>query len=128
MRTRWPRSLVKSGATGTGLTPSSTPQRNSVRWATSGNSTHSGSSARSFFVARAFTQLWLNAPVPSSSRRGKIVLFAGGGGGYGYPQFLPYGTSKAADVRMCETMAMELDAAKLPIDINIVAPGANDTA
>jgi len=84
--------------------------------------------AGSFFVARAFTQLWLDAPVPSPSRRGKIVLFAGGGGGYGYPQFLPYGTSKAADVRMCETMAMELDAAKVPIDINIVAPGANDTA
>lgn len=62
------------------------------------------------------------------AHRGKIVLFAGGGAGYGYPHFLSYGTSKAADVRMCETMAMELDASELPIDINIIAPGANETS
>jgi NAD(P)-dependent dehydrogenase (short-subunit alcohol dehydrogenase family) len=29
---------------------------------------------------------------------------------------------------MCETMSMELDAAHVPIDINIVAPGANETS
>jgi len=81
-----------------------------------------------FFVVRAFVQLWLETSVQTAARRGKIVLFGGGGAGYGYPQFLPYGTSKAAAVRMCETMSMELDAAQIPIDVNIIAPGANDTA
>jgi len=81
-----------------------------------------------FFIAKAFVQLWLDPPQQSPSRRGKIILFAGGGAGYGYPRFLPYGTSKAAAVRMCETMAMELDAAHLPIDVNIIAPGANETS
>jgi NAD(P)-dependent dehydrogenase (short-subunit alcohol dehydrogenase family) len=85
-------------------------------------------SAGVFFVVRAFVQLWLDTAPKASANRGKIVLFAGGGAGYGYPQFLPYGTSKAAAVRMCETMAMELDAAQISIDINIIAPGANDTA
>jgi 3-oxoacyl-[acyl-carrier protein] reductase len=85
-------------------------------------------SAGSFFIAKAFVQLWLEAASQNSSHRGKIVFFAGGGAGYGYPHFLPYGTSKAAAVRMCETMAMELDAAHLPIDVNIIAPGANETS
>jgi NAD(P)-dependent dehydrogenase (short-subunit alcohol dehydrogenase family) len=82
----------------------------------------------SFNVAREFVRLWLaTAASGHSGQRGKIVLFAGGGAAYGYPRFLPYGVSKAAAVRMCETMSMELDAARLPIDINIIAPGANDT-
>jgi NAD(P)-dependent dehydrogenase (short-subunit alcohol dehydrogenase family) len=85
-------------------------------------------SVGAFFVAKAFVQNWLDTAPKSSPRRGKIVLFAGGGAGYGYPQFLPYGTSKAAAVRMCETMAMELDAAQIPIDVNIIAPGANETS
>jgi 3-oxoacyl-[acyl-carrier protein] reductase len=80
-----------------------------------------------FFIARAFVQLWLATPHSTGPRNGKIVLFAGGGAGYGYPKFLPYGTSKAAVVRMCETMSMELAAAQLPIDVNIIAPGANET-
>jgi NAD(P)-dependent dehydrogenase (short-subunit alcohol dehydrogenase family) len=82
-----------------------------------------------FFVARAFVQSWLaNKGAQNYLQRGKVVLFAGGGAGYGYPKFLPYGTSKAAAVRMCETMAMELDEAQVPIDVNIIAPGANETA
>lgn len=81
-----------------------------------------------FFIAKAFVELWVATTEKPASSRGKIVLFGGGGAGYGYPQFLPYGTSKAAAVRMCETMAMELDAAQVPIDVNIIAPGANDTA
>ncbi|HTB92874.1 MAG TPA: SDR family oxidoreductase [Candidatus Sulfotelmatobacter sp.] len=85
-------------------------------------------SAGAFFVAREFVQLWLTTAPKASPNRGKIVLFAGGGAGYGYPQFLPYGTSKAAAVRMCETMAMELDAAGIAIDVNIIAPGANETS
>lgn len=85
-------------------------------------------SAGTFFIAKAFVQTWFETTPKTPPRRGKIVLFAGGGAGYGYPQFLPYGTSKAAAVRMCETMAMELDAAQIPIDVNIIAPGANETA
>ena len=85
-------------------------------------------SAGAFFVARAFVQTWLDAAPKTPPRRGKIILFSGGGSGYGYPQFLPYGTSKAAAVRMCETMSMELDAAQIPIDLNIIAPGANETS
>jgi 3-oxoacyl-[acyl-carrier protein] reductase len=86
--------------------------------------------AAAFFLAKGFVQSWLNATAFAklSPRRGKIIFFAGGGAGYGYPQFLPYGTSKAGAVRMCETMAMELDAACLPIDVNIIAPGANETS
>jgi NAD(P)-dependent dehydrogenase (short-subunit alcohol dehydrogenase family) len=85
-------------------------------------------SAGPFFLAKAFVQTWLDTAPKNPPRRGKIVLFAGGGAGYGYPQFLPYGTSKAAAVRMCESMSMELDAAHLPIDVNIIAPGANETS
>jgi NAD(P)-dependent dehydrogenase (short-subunit alcohol dehydrogenase family) len=85
-------------------------------------------SAGAFFIAKAFVQTWFDTAPKTPSRRGKIVLFAGGGAGYVYPQFLPYGTSKAAAVRMCETMSMELDAAQIPIDINIIAPGANETS
>jgi NAD(P)-dependent dehydrogenase (short-subunit alcohol dehydrogenase family) len=85
-------------------------------------------SAGAFFIAKAFVQTWLDTAPSNPSRRGKMVLFAGGGAGYGYPQFLPYGTSKAAAVRMCETMSMELDAAQIPIDVNIIAPGANETS
>lgn len=85
-------------------------------------------SAGSFFIARAFVQMWIASSPRTPLRRGKIILFSGGGSGYGYPQFLPYGTSKAGAVRMCETMSMELDAARVPIDINIIAPGANETS
>jgi 3-oxoacyl-[acyl-carrier protein] reductase len=83
----------------------------------------------SFHVAREFVRLWIATRQAShQGPRGRIILFAGGGAAYGYPRFLPYGVSKAAAVRMCETMSMELDAAGLPIDINIIAPGANDTS
>jgi len=85
-------------------------------------------SAGPFFIAKAFVQYWVNTGPQSASRRGKIVFFGGGGAGYGYPQFLPYGTSKAAAVRMCETMCMELEAAQIPVDVNIIAPGANETS
>ena len=29
---------------------------------------------------------------------------------------------------MCETMSLELEAAQIPIDVNIIAPGANETS
>jgi len=82
----------------------------------------------SFLIAKSFVQSWLDTSAAHPGHRGKIVLFAGGGAGYGYPHFLPYGTSKAAAVRMCETMAMEVDAADIPVDINVIAPGANETS
>jgi NAD(P)-dependent dehydrogenase (short-subunit alcohol dehydrogenase family) len=85
-------------------------------------------SAGAFFIAKAFVQTWLDSAHKTPPRRGKVVLFAGGGAGYGYPQFLPYATSKTAAVRTCETMAMELDIAQIPIDVNIIAPGANETS
>jgi len=78
-----------------------------------------------YLVCREFVNLWLERR--GSGRRGKLILFAGGGAAYGYPKFLPYGCSKAADVRMCETMSIELAEAGIDIDVNIVAPGANDT-
>jgi 3-oxoacyl-[acyl-carrier protein] reductase len=77
-----------------------------------------------FHVTKAFVERFKTSNL---SPRGKIVLFSGGGAAYGYPNFLPYGTSKAASVRMAETMAMEIEAAKLPMDLNIIAPGANET-
>jgi NAD(P)-dependent dehydrogenase (short-subunit alcohol dehydrogenase family) len=56
---------------------------------------------------------------------GRVVLFAGGGAGYGYPLFSSYGAAKTALVRFTETVAMELgDSGPL---ITIMAPGANDT-
>jgi 3-oxoacyl-[acyl-carrier protein] reductase len=80
----------------------------------------------SFLVAKHFVRSW-SVREPTPAGRGKIVLFAGGGAGYGYPKFLPYGTSKAAVVRMTETMALEIESEQIAIDINCIAPGANET-
>jgi fengycin family lipopeptide synthetase B len=60
------------------------------------------------------------------ARSGKIVNFAGGGAAYGYPLFSAYGASKAAVVRLTETAAIEC--APHGIQINVVAPGAIETA
>jgi NAD(P)-dependent dehydrogenase (short-subunit alcohol dehydrogenase family) len=60
-----------------------------------------------------------------ADKAGRIVLFAGGGAAYGYPQFSSYGTAKAALVRFTETLAMELG--NDGPTITIIAPGANDT-
>ena len=56
---------------------------------------------------------------------GKIVNFAGGGAAYGYPNFSGYGSSKAAVVRLTETVAMETAAHN--IQVNVIAPGAIET-
>lgn len=57
--------------------------------------------ARAYFVARALLQsrLALAAATNEAARRGKIVVFAGGGARYGYPKLLADGKSKAAAVR-----------------------------
>lgn len=60
-------------------------------------------------------------PVMIAQRRGKIVAFSGGGAVSPRPRFSAYATSKAAVVRLIETVAAEF--ADCGIDINVVAPG-----
>ena len=64
-------------------------------------------------------------PYMIRSRSGKIINFAGGGAAYGYPLFAAYAASKAAVVRLTETLALEL----IPYNIqaNSIAPGAIET-
>jgi 3-oxoacyl-[acyl-carrier protein] reductase len=64
-------------------------------------------------------------PLVTSADPGRILLFAGGGAAYGYPNFSSYGTAKAGLVRFAETLAMELGDASAVV--TILAPGANDT-
>ncbi len=56
---------------------------------------------------------------------GRIINFSGGGGAYSNPMFSPYGVSKAALVRLTETVADEIDGSG--VTVNIVAPGGVDT-
>lgn len=60
-------------------------------------------------------------PVMIAQRRGKIVAFSGGGAVSPRPRFSAYATSKAAVVRLIETVAAEF--ADYGIDVNVVAPG-----
>jgi 3-oxoacyl-[acyl-carrier protein] reductase len=66
----------------------------------------------------------MRAFLPSmiEAKRGKIVNFAGGGAAYGYPMFSGYAASKAAVVRLTETVASEC--APFNVQVNSVAPGA----
>ena len=57
--------------------------------------------------------------------RGKIINLAGGGAGYARPGYTAYASSKTAMVRLTETVGVEY---KGIIDINVIAPGAHDTA
>jgi len=75
-----------------------------------------------YFVVRAFFPLLLQ----DTSKRGKALLFSGGGASKPRPFFSAYGCAKTALVRLVETLAAEWT--DLPIDINIVAPGAINTA
>ena len=56
---------------------------------------------------------------------GSIVNFSGGGAAGPSPNFSAYGCSKAAVVRLTETVAQELIGT--PIRVNVIAPGANET-
>lgn len=60
-----------------------------------------------------------------SQGRGKIVNLSGGGATQPLPLISAYAASKAAVVRLTETLAEELAAAH--IDVNAVAPGALNT-
>lgn len=68
-----------------------------------------------FFAIRAVL------PVMIAQHRGKIVAFSGGGAVSPRPRFSAYATSKAAVVRLIETVAAEF--ADCGIDVNVVAPG-----
>ena len=75
-----------------------------------------------YFVLRAFFPLLLQGNL----KRRKVILFSGGGASRPRPYFSAYGCAKTALVRLAETLAAEW--VNLPIDINIVAPGAINTA
>jgi NAD(P)-dependent dehydrogenase (short-subunit alcohol dehydrogenase family) len=53
---------------------------------------------------------------------GRVINFAGGGAAYAYPNFSAYGTSKAAVVRLTETVAHEITTPD--VTVNVIAPGA----
>ena len=71
--------------------------------------------------------LLCRAIVPHLKRHGygKIVQLSGGGATAPLPRLSAYAASKAAVVRFCETIAVEL--APHRIDVNCIAPGALNT-
>lgn len=61
-------------------------------------------------------------PYFKKAARGKIVILSGGGATNPLPQISAYAASKAAVVRLMETLALELQ--KYNVDVNAIAPGA----
>ena len=70
------------------------------------------------------TQHVLRAMIKQGTR-GKVINLAGGGAASPFPNFSAYASSKAAVVRLTETLAMEVK--EYGIDINVIAPGAVNT-
>ena len=64
-------------------------------------------------------------PTMVSQKQGKIINLSGGGATAPRPNFSAYGASKAAIVRLTETMAAELK--EYNIQVNSIAPGAVNT-
>lgn len=64
-------------------------------------------------------------PILRASKRGKIIILSGGGATKPLPFVSAYAASKAGIVRFGETLAEELRADD--IDVNMVAPGALNT-
>ena len=73
------------------------------------------------------TFLCTRAVLPHMLRqgRGKVINLAGGGASTPFPRFSAYAASKAAVVRLTETLAEELRGSG--IDLNAIAPGAVNT-
>jgi NAD(P)-dependent dehydrogenase (short-subunit alcohol dehydrogenase family) len=86
---------------------------NPSRWSATVRSNLDGT----FNSVRAAYELLRQAP-----RRAKIVCFAGGGATKARANFSGYGIAKTGIVRLVETIAEE--EARVPLDINAVAPGA----
>lgn len=64
-------------------------------------------------------------PIMINNKKGKIINLSGGGAASPFPHFSAYGSSKAAVVRLTETIAKEVE--KYNIDINAIAPGGINT-
>jgi NAD(P)-dependent dehydrogenase (short-subunit alcohol dehydrogenase family) len=64
-------------------------------------------------------------PQMIKQRSGSIINFSGGGATSPLPRFSAYGASKAAVVRLTETLAQEVS--EYGIRVNAIAPGAVDT-
>jgi NAD(P)-dependent dehydrogenase (short-subunit alcohol dehydrogenase family) len=73
------------------------------------------------------TFLYIKAvlPVMIKNKKGKIINMSGGGATSPFPRFSAYSASKAAVVRLTETLAEEVKGYN--IDINAIAPGAVNT-
>jgi 3-oxoacyl-[acyl-carrier protein] reductase len=73
------------------------------------------------------TFLCIQAVLPEMMERkqGKIINLSGGGAVSPFPRFSAYSASKAAVVRLTETLAEELK--EYHIDINAIAPGGVNT-
>lgn len=73
------------------------------------------------------TFLCIKAVLPTmiKNKRGKIINLSGGGAVSPLPRFSAYSASKAAVVRLTETLAEEVK--EYNIDINAIAPGAVNT-
>jgi NAD(P)-dependent dehydrogenase (short-subunit alcohol dehydrogenase family) len=88
-------------------------------WATTFSSNVEGA----YFSLKAFLP---TMSLHQRDHRAKVVYFSGGGATAPRVRFSAYGCAKAAIVRLVETAAWEC--ADLPVDINVVAPGAMNTA
>lgn len=64
-------------------------------------------------------------PFMIRQRSGKIINLSGGGAAHPRPRFSAYSSSKAAVVRLTETLAEELK--EFNIQVNAIAPGAVNT-
>ena len=72
-------------------------------------------------------QMLMRSPLPAmiARRKGVVINFSGGGAVTPFPRFSAYGASKAAVVRLTETIAEEVR--ESGVRVNAIAPGAVNT-